>query len=40
VARINASFTRKREQNQVAINDYNHNLSDVHALIERLRPGR
>jgi hypothetical protein len=40
VARINASFTRKREQNQVAINEYNHSLSDVHALIERLRPGR
>jgi hypothetical protein len=40
VMRINASFARKREQNQVAINEYNHSLSDVHALIERLRPER
>ena len=40
VARINAAFARKREQNQVAINEYNHNLNDVHALIERLRPER
>lgn len=40
VTRINASFARKREQNQVAINEYNHSLSDVHAVIERLRPGR
>src|SRR5262245_41847421 len=40
VMRIKASFTRRREQNQVAINEYNHSLSDVHALIERLRPER
>jgi hypothetical protein len=40
VTRIKASFTRRREQNQVAINEYNHSLSDVHALIERLRPER
>ena len=40
VARINALFARKREQNQVAINEYNHTLNDVHALIERLRPER
>ena len=26
VTRINASFARKREQNQVAINEYNHSV--------------
>jgi hypothetical protein len=39
-ARIRASFARKREQNQVAITEYNHSLSEIHALAERLRPGR
>ena len=38
--RIRAAFKRKRDQNKVAINEYNHSLSDIHALAERLRPER
>lgn len=35
--RIKAVFKRRREQNQVAINEYNHSLSEVRALAERLQ---
>jgi hypothetical protein len=34
--RIRASFKRKREQNQVAIHEYNHSLSEINELAERL----
>ena len=35
--RIKAAFKRRREQNQVAINEYNHSLSEIRALAERLQ---
>ena len=35
--RIKAAFRRKREQNQVAINEYNHSFSEIHSLAERLQ---
>jgi hypothetical protein len=35
--RIRAAFKRKREQNQVAINEYNHSLSEIGTLFERLK---
>jgi hypothetical protein len=35
--RINAVFKRKREQNQVAINEYNHSVNEIHSLAERLK---
>lgn len=35
--RIKATFRRKREQNQVAINEYNHSFSEIHSLAERLQ---
>jgi hypothetical protein len=35
--RIQAAFKRKREQNQVAINEYNHSLSEINSLAERLK---
>ena len=35
--RIRAAYRRKRELNQVAINEYNHSISEVQALMERLK---
>jgi hypothetical protein len=35
--RIKALYKRKREQNQVAINEYNHSFSEIHSLSERLQ---
>lgn len=35
--RIRAAFKRKREQNQVAINEYNHSLSEINTVAERLK---
>jgi hypothetical protein len=35
--RIKAAFDRKREQNQVAINEYSHALDEIEAATERLK---
>jgi hypothetical protein len=35
--RIKAAFKRKRQQNQVAINEYNHSFSEIHSVAERLQ---
>ena len=35
--RLRAAYKRKRELNQVAINEYNHSLSEVDALMQRLK---
>lgn len=35
--RIKATYKRKREKNQVAINEYNHALSEIKSLSERLK---
>ena len=35
--RIKATFRRKREQNQVAINEYNHALSEIQAVTDRIK---
>jgi hypothetical protein len=35
--RIRAAFKRKREQNQVTINEYSHALNEIQSLIERVK---
>jgi hypothetical protein len=37
--RIKAAFKRKREQNQVALNEYSHALNEIQSLIDRVKQG-
>ena len=35
--RIKAAYRRKREKNQVVINEYNHALNEILTLLERMK---